>query len=120
MKNLIAVILCTLLIVTGALAAEDGAVNEGPLKAVHAYLKDVDLIRIVAQYSSGDNNAFNESQAKKFKEAVAAAGDKQGLIDALKAVRGAEIAVLDRSSAANRASLDKAVGTAKVELELVE
>jgi hypothetical protein len=101
--------------------AADGPTGEGEaLKAVHAYLKEVELTRIVAAYSSGDNGALSESQAQKFKEAVAAAKDKQSLIDALKAVRGAEIAVLDHASAANRANLDKAVGAAKVELELAE
>ena len=77
-------------------------------------------MRILVSHSNGGNDVFNESQGKKFKEAIVAAGDNQKLVDALKALRGAEITALEHSSSATRADLDKAVGAAKVELELAE
>lgn len=121
MNKVMGLILCTVLGMSVAAAADGEAEQGKSYEAVHAYIKDIELMTIVVKYSgSSDMDSFKKSEGKSFKKAIAAAGDQQNLVDALKAVRGAEIAFMDHAAFTTRAELAKAVGAVEVELELVE
>lgn len=113
-------IICYGLSTSATMATADEASQGSPMQVVHAYLEEVELTRIVGTYAGGDNTAMTKSNAAKFRAAIASARGNQDLVGAIKAVRGAELAFAEHASKETRSDLDKAVGAAKVELELAQ
>jgi hypothetical protein len=106
-------------------AAPAGSTAGDPYEAVAIYLDTADEDRQLAQaLASGGglkdgDTTFTRLHKAEFKRAYEAARDQTDLADAIKAVRAAHTAMFTRYSLSADSELNKAIGSARVELDLV-